>query len=141
LTISNNKIGDYLKEQVPRKNYAALEKTRNWPFMYDLLNSHVEQVDLAHAKEVRAIANAAVKTDQIDASTMAHLARLNFLPKAYAAPQEVRDLRQQIRHWEWMINQHNEAKNRVHECWLATTLFHQSWICSAWQDRSIWTKC
>jgi hypothetical protein len=29
-----------------------------------------------HAKGVRAIANAAVKTDQIDASTLAHLARL-----------------------------------------------------------------
>jgi hypothetical protein len=41
--------------------------------MYDLLNAYVQRVDLMHAKGVRAIANAAVKTDQIDASTLAHL--------------------------------------------------------------------
>lgn len=39
----------------------VLEVTRNWPFMYDLLHEHVQQVDLVHAKGVRAIANAAVK--------------------------------------------------------------------------------
>jgi len=42
---------------------------------------------------MRAIATAAVKTDQIDASTLAHLARMNYIPKAYAASKEMRDLR------------------------------------------------
>ena len=54
-----------------------MEATRNWPFFYDLLKEHVEWVELAHAKEVRVIATAAVKTDQIDATVLAHLARLN----------------------------------------------------------------
>ena len=91
-----------------------LEATRNWPFMYDLLNEHVQHVDLVHAKGVRAIANAAIKTDQIDASTLAHLARLNYIPKAYAATKEMRDLRQLLRHREWMVNQRSKAKNRIH---------------------------
>jgi len=82
--------------------------------MYDLLNEHVQQVDLVHAKGVRAIANAAVKTDQIDASTLAHLARMNYIPKVYAAPQDIRDLRQILRHREWMVNQRSKAKNRIH---------------------------
>ncbi|HEY60492.1 MAG TPA: IS110 family transposase [Anaerolineae bacterium] len=112
--ISNQKIKEYLEEKVPRDTYAVLEATRNWPFMYDLLNEHVEQVDLVHAKGVRAIANAAVKTDQIDASTLAHLARMNYIPKAYAASKEMRDLRQLLRHREWMVNQRTRAKNRIH---------------------------
>jgi len=112
--ISNQEITKYLQEKVPQETYAVLEATRNWPFMYDLLNEHVEQVDLVHAKGVRAIANAAVKTDQIDASTLAHLARLNYIPKAYAATKEMRDLRQLLRHREWMVNQRSKAKNRVH---------------------------
>jgi transposase len=89
--ISNQEITNYLQEKVPQETYAVLEATRNWPFMVDLLHEHVQQVDLVHAKGVRAIANAAVKTDQIDASTLAHLARLNYIPKAYAAPKETRD--------------------------------------------------
>ena len=112
--ISNQEITNYLQEKVPRETYAVLEATRNWPFMYDLLHEHVEKVDLVHAKGVRAIANAAVKTDQIDASTLAHLARMNYIPKAYAASKEMRDLRQLLRHREWMVNQRSKAKNRVH---------------------------
>ena len=112
--ISNDDITRYLQEKVPLETYAVLEATRNWPFMYDLLHEHVQQVDLVHAKGVRAIANAAVKTDQIDASTLAHLARMNYIPKAYAATQEIRDLRQLLRHREWMVNQRSKDKNRVH---------------------------
>ena len=62
-----------------------LEATRNWAFLYDLLEMHVERVELAHPKELKAIANAAVKTDRIDAKVLANLARMNFLPTAYAA--------------------------------------------------------
>ncbi|MDP2964628.1 MAG: IS110 family transposase, partial [Pelolinea sp.] len=112
--ISNDDISRYLQEKVPQETYAVLEATRNWPFMYDLLQEHVQQVDLVHAKAVKTIANAAVKTDQIDASTLAHLARLNYIPKAYAATKEMRDLRQLLRHREWMVNQRSRAKNRIH---------------------------
>ena len=91
-----------------------MEATRNWPFMVDLLNEHVQKVDLVHSKGVRAIANAAVKTDQIDATTLAHLARMNYIPKAYAASKEMRDLRQLLRHRGWMVNQRSKAKNRIH---------------------------
>lgn len=90
--LENAEVASYLKEKVSQRTYAVLEATRNWPFMYNLLCDHVERVELAHPKEVKAIANAAVKTDQIDAGVLAHLARLNYLPIAYAAPKEVRDL-------------------------------------------------
>ena len=92
--LKNSEMSDYLKKKVPPETYAVMEATRNWPYFYDLLGEHVERVELAHAKEVRSIATAAVKTDRIDATVLAHLARLNFLPIAYAAPKEIRDLRQ-----------------------------------------------
>ena len=112
--ISNLDIEKYLKSTVPRETYAVLEATRNWAFMYDLLDAHVERVELAHPKELKAIASAAVKTDQIDAKVLANLARTNFLPTAYAAPKETRDLRLYIRHREWLIRQRTQAKNRIH---------------------------
>ena len=112
--LQNSEMAGYLKEKVPKETYAVMEATRNWPYFYDLLEEQVERVELAHAKEVRSIATAAVKTDQIDATVLAHLARLNFLPIAYAAPQEIRDLRQHLRCRDWLVGQRRRAKNRVH---------------------------
>jgi transposase len=112
--IKNLDIEKYLKEKVPNQTHAVLEATRNWAFLYDLLEVHVAKVSLAHPKELRAIATAAVKTDQIDSKVLAHLARMNFLPTSYAAPKEIRDLRMYIRHRDQMVRQKTQAKNRIH---------------------------
>lgn len=112
--LKNTEMASYISKNIPKETYAVMEATRNWPFFFDLLGDHVERVELAHAKGVRIIAEAAVKTDQVDASTLAHLARLNFLPIAYAAPQEIRDLRQHLRYREWLIDERRRAKNRIH---------------------------
>jgi transposase len=109
----NAEMAGYLEQHVPQETYAVLEATRNWPFMYDMLSEHVERVELAHPKEVKAIANASVKTDRIDAGVLAHLARMNYLPTAYAAPKEVRDLRLYTRHRSWLIGHRTQAKNRI----------------------------
>ena len=82
--------------------------------MYDMLEEHIERVELAHPKELKAIASAVLKDDPIDSRTLAHLARLNYLPTAYAAPKEVRDLRLYTRHREWLVRQRTQAKNRIH---------------------------
>ena len=111
---SNNETSTYLEEVVPRETYAVLEATRNWPFMYDLLTQHVARVELAHPKELKAISSAAVKTDQIDAKVLAQLARMNYLPIAYAAPPETRDLRLYVRHREILVQERTQCKNRIH---------------------------
>ena len=112
--LPNSDITKYIREKVPKETYAVMEATHNWPYFYDLIGGHVERIELAHAKEVRSIATAAVKTDRIDATVLAHLARLNFLPTAYAAPKEIRDLREYLRYRSWLVDQRRRAKNRVH---------------------------
>ncbi|MEJ2598113.1 MAG: IS110 family transposase [Anaerolineales bacterium] len=112
--LPNGEVAAYLKKGVPRATYAVLEATRNWPFMYDLLKEQVARVELAHPKELKAISAAAVKTDKVDARTLAHLARMNYLPIAYAAPSEVRDLRLEVRHRDRLVSQRTQAKNRIH---------------------------
>jgi transposase len=112
--LPNEEMTAYLKEEVPPETYAVLEATRNWPFMYDLLTEHMARVELAHPKELKAISAAAVKTDKVDARTLAHLARMNYLPIAYAAPSEIRDLRMEVRHRDSLVSQRTQAKNRIH---------------------------
>jgi len=112
--LPNGEVAAYLKGKVPRETYAVLEATRNWPFMYDLLREHVARVELAHPKELKAISAAAVKTDKVDARTLANLARMNYLPIAYAASAEIRDLRLEVRHRDRLVSQRTQAKNRIH---------------------------
>jgi len=112
--ISNNEIEEYLVEIVPKNTHAVMEATRNWAFMYDQLSQHVERVDLAHPKELKAISAAAVKADHIDAKVLANLARMDFLPTAYAAPKDIRDLRMYNRHRDQLVRMCTQVKNRIH---------------------------
>ena len=76
--LKNTEIETYISRNVPKETYAVMEATRNWPFFYDLLAKHVDRVELAHAKGVRMIAAAAVKTDQIDASVAGAFGKVEF---------------------------------------------------------------
>jgi transposase len=65
-------------------------------------------------EEVMAIAAARVKTDAVDARTLAHLLRTELLPEAYVAPRELRDLRNLLRHRVVLTRMRSALKNRVH---------------------------
>ncbi len=45
---------------------------------------------------------------------MNELAQLNYLPTAYAAPPETRDLRLYVRHREILVHERSQSKNRIH---------------------------
>lgn len=52
---------------------AALEATRNWTVLHDCREELVEEVHPAHPLKLKAIAEAKIKTDKIDARVLAHL--------------------------------------------------------------------
>ena len=93
---------------------ATVEATRNWYWLYELLESQQLPVKLAHPKKVRVIAEAKVKNDKIDAWVLAHLERLNFLPEAYIPAREVRDQREALRYRMSLVRARAMFKNRVH---------------------------
>ena len=52
-----------------------MEATRNGMIIYDWLDDICDEVVLAHPLKVKAIADAKIKTDKIDATVLAHLPR------------------------------------------------------------------
>jgi transposase len=80
------------------ETHVALEATYGWEWLAELLEEAGYDLHLAHPLRTRAIASARVKTDAIDARTLAHLLRAGLLPEAYIAPRELRDLRELLRH-------------------------------------------
>ena len=65
----------------------ALEAAFGWEWLADLLEAEGIELHLAHPRHTKAIAAARVKTDAVDARTLAHLLRADLLPEAYVAPQ------------------------------------------------------
>jgi transposase len=92
----------------------AVEATYGWEWLAELLEDAGFETHLAHPLRTRAIAAARVKTDAIDARTLAHLLRAKLLPEAYIAPRELRDLRELLRHRAALVAMRTALKNRVH---------------------------
>jgi transposase len=96
------------------KAQVVLEACGLWPWVYDLLEPHDVEVTLAHPQRVKAIAHAKVKTDKVDARTLAHLLRADLIPTAYVPPREIRELREVLRARYAWTQQRTRAKNRIH---------------------------
>ena len=92
----------------------VLEATGNWSYIYEALEPWVAQVLLAYPLRVRAIAAAKVKTDRIDADTLANLLRVDLIPAAYIAPREVQDQRDWLRSRAAVLWMAVQLKNRIH---------------------------
>jgi hypothetical protein len=73
--------------QTPGRHAATVECTTGWYWVKDALADSVE-LHLAHAKGVKAIAAAKVKTDSADAAMLAHLLRTDLLPEAHMISDE-----------------------------------------------------
>jgi transposase len=98
----------------PDGTHVALEATYGWEWLAELLEEAGYDLHLAHPLRTRAIAAARVKTDAIDARTLAQLLRAGMLPEAYIAPRELRDLRELLRHRATLTRMRSAVKNRVH---------------------------
>jgi transposase len=92
----------------------ALEATYGWEWLAELLEHDGRELHLAHPLRTKAIASARVKTDAVDACTLAQLLRADLLPEAYIAPRELRDLRDLLRQRFVLTQMRTALKNRVH---------------------------
>ena len=91
----------------------ALEATYGWEWLADALQDAGYELHLSHPLRTKAIASARVKTDAVDARTLAYLLRADLLPEAYIAPRELRDLRDLLRHRVALTRVRSALKNRV----------------------------
>jgi transposase len=93
---------------------AVVESTMTWYWLNDLLSKLNITLVLAHAKYVKAIAYAKVKTDKVDSHTLAQLLRMDYIPKAHMIPNELRTLRDALRARLKIVQRHTSVTNSMH---------------------------
>jgi transposase len=92
---------------------AVAEATTGWYWVKDALVPLGVDFRLAHAKEVKAITGAKVKTDAKDARKLAQLLRVNLLPEAHVISDELRPLRDVLRTRLKLVERRTGALNSV----------------------------
>jgi transposase len=85
-----------------------------WGWLVELLEELELEPHLVHPSRCKAIASARLKNDKVDAATLAQLLRADLLPEAWIAPQQVRDLRDLLRHRAALVRLSTSCKNRIH---------------------------
>ena len=101
-------------EAMGKDHKAVVESTSNWYWLSDLLKENGIEILLAHAKYLKAISYAKVKTDKVDSLTLAELLRTNMIPEAHQISTEKRALRDLMRARLRLVSKKVSCFNSIH---------------------------
>jgi len=107
-------FSSFLQGFKPEETLIVMESTGVWEFLYDMLESKGYKIKLANPVKTKAIAYARVKTDAIDASTLADLLRANLIAESYVPSKEIRKLREVTRQRKTLVKGQTQVKNKIH---------------------------
>jgi transposase len=91
----------------------AMEATMFTAWIYDFLQPHAIELKVAHPAMLQAIAAGKHASDRLDARTIADLVRMDWIPKVWIAPPEIRSLRLLLRYRNLVVRQSTQTKNRI----------------------------
>lgn len=103
----------FATKALTKEDDVVLEATGNTAIIVRLLTPFVHRVVIANPLQVRAIAWAKVKTDKIDAATLARLHAAQFLPEVWMPPEDVELQRRVIAERTQLVGQMTRLKNRI----------------------------
>jgi len=100
--------------RIPSGSRIAIEACGFDAWLCDRIESYGHEVHLAHPLKTRAIAEAKIKTDVLDARTLAKLLHGDLLAESYYAPAALREKRYLLRYRQCLVVYRTGIKNRIH---------------------------
>lgn len=101
-------------ETLASDDEVALEATTNSDAIATMLRPFVARVVVSNPRKTRAIAEAKVKTDKVDARILAQLLAADFLPETWVADDRTRMRRRLVARRTHLVKQRTRLKNQVH---------------------------
>jgi transposase len=95
------------------KDHVALEATTNTWSVVDIIEPHVAKIVVGNPLKTKAIAEAKVKTDKIDAMILAQLLRCDFLSTVWIPDAKTRVLRRLSSFRKSLVQDTTATKNRI----------------------------
>ena len=91
----------------------AIEATCNTHAIVRLIEARVKRVVVSNPMKTRAIAEAKVKTDKVDAAVLCQLLAADYLPSVWVADEQTQALRRQVARRANIVRQRTRLKNQV----------------------------
>ena len=115
---TNQAVRAYFEQfSLESEHRAVVEATRSWYWLNDVLRTMPPAtpvtLTLANPGRLRAISAAKVKTDAVDADTLAQLLRVDLIPEAHMVSAELRDVRDLLRTRLECVRRHTRCRNAV----------------------------
>lgn len=107
-------IKEILNPYIASPCKAVMEATCNYFWMHQQLSELGCKVILAHPLKTRAIADAKVKNDRLDANILCDLLRADLIPTSYMPSEKIRYLRELVRQHIRLVRQRTQLKNQIH---------------------------
>jgi transposase len=112
--VDPDSIQEFAGKHLRPNDCVAVEATSNtWAFAR-LIRSHVAKVVVSNPLKTKAIAEANIKTDKVDARVLAQLLRCDFLPGVWQPTAAVEDQRAVAARRTALVNQRTAVRNRIH---------------------------
>jgi transposase len=104
----------FAKQHLNADDRVVVEATTNTWAVVGLLKPQVGEVVVSNPLATKAIANAKIKTDKVDARVLAQLLRCDFLPRVWEPDQATQQLRRLSARRASLVSDRTTVKNRLH---------------------------
>jgi transposase len=113
-TVNPDAIREFAALHLLPNDHLAVEVTSNtWAFVR-LVKPYVARVVVSNPMKTKAIAEANIKTDKVDAFVLAQLLRCDYLPSVWVPTPAVEDSRALAARRTALVNQRTAIRNRIH---------------------------
>jgi transposase len=113
VAVTHESIQTFVAKCLQPSDQVVIETTTNTWEIADLILPHVAKVAIANPLKVKAIAEAKIKTDKVDAGVLAQLLRCDFLPQVWIPDKSTRLLREMCAHRAGLVADQTRIKNRI----------------------------
>jgi transposase len=114
LELTRERLTSFARDYLTPDDLVAVEATTNTWAVVRLLKPFVAGVVVSNPLKTRAIAEAKVKTDKVDAHVLAQLLRCDFLPGVWQPDEATEGVRRLTARRARLVGQQTAIKNRLH---------------------------
>ena len=110
---SRESLASFGRNTLRPDDRVALEATTNTWAVVDVLKPFVAGITTSNPLRTKAIAEAKVKTDKVDAEVLAQMLRCDYLPAVWEPDEKTRRLRQLTTYRAGLVGDRTRVKNRL----------------------------
>jgi transposase len=114
VAVTREALGQFARQQLSSEDRLAMEATTNTWAVAGVLRPYVAEIVIGNPLRVRAIAEAKIKTDQVDSRVLAELLRADYLPAVWQPDPETQRLRRLTHRRAALVSDRTRLKNRLH---------------------------